>query len=222
MLSSVSYFQKFFAFSCQSGCHPSACWNCHHKLGRRHNKSQFFCDSCHKIQYPTCDNYFELFEQPKSFNIDLPKLDKTYQQLQRKVHPDRFYSKSDKEKELSMQASGCINEGYKTLRSPIARGEYMLHLFGENVNTKVPQDFLMTVIDFHDQIEEATDADALKELYQQAQTLIKETLADLAKSLEVKDGKIANVDEAGVAISKLKYLSRINDTIKQKMPVQKL
>ena len=220
MLASTSYFKKLFALACQATCHPAACWNCHHKLGKR--KNQFFCDSCHKIQYPTCDNYFELFEQPKSFNIDVAKLDKTYQQLQRKVHPDRFYSKSEKERELSMKASGCINEGYKTLRSPIARGEYILHLFGEPVNTKVPQDFLMTVIDFHDRIDETTDAEGLKQLYQEAQVHIKQTLADLAKSLEVKDGKISNVNEAGVAISKLRYLSRINDTIKQKMPVQKL
>lgn len=217
MLQSASFFKKCFSLKCQGACQAS-CWNCHHKLGR--HKSQFFCESCHKIQPPTCNNYFELFDQPKNYTIDLSKLDKTYQTLQRKVHPDRFYSKSEKEKELSMKASGCINEGYRTLRNPISRGEYLLHLYNEKVLLDVPQDFLMNVLELHEEIDAAEEVEDMVKLLQKVKGIMKELTAELAKDLAVKDGKVVNATAAGETLSKLKYMSRIRDTLKQKMPVR--
>ncbi len=37
-------------------------------------------------------NYFELFNIPISFDVDLSALPQTYQQLQLLTHPDRFAS----------------------------------------------------------------------------------------------------------------------------------
>lgn len=216
---SANYIKKAFAAAVQHTC-SSACWNCNHLLNTARNS--LFCESCHKIQAPTCENFFQLFNQPKQYQVDLKKLDKTYLSLQRKVHPDRFYSKSEKEKELSIKASGCINEGYHTLRNPVSRGEYLLHLFNEKVLSDVPQDFLMEVLEFHEEMDSATEAEELIKLLQKVQKMMKDLTSQLATDLEIKDGKLLNAAEAAKTLSKLKYLSRIRDTLKQKIPVQKL
>ncbi|EAX95307.1 co-chaperone Hsc20 family protein [Trichomonas vaginalis G3] len=214
-----SFLSRAFAEALKNTC-SAACWNCNHLLNTA--KSSLFCESCHKIQPPTCDNFFQLFDQPKQYKIDVKKLDKSYLSLQRKVHPDRFYSKTEKEKELSIKASGCINEGYHTLRNPVSRGEYLLHLFNQKVVTDVPQDFLMEVLEFHEEMDNTNEPDELIKLLQKAQKMMKDLTASLASTLEIKDGKLAKPGEAAIILSKLKYLSRIRDTLKQKIPVNKL
>jgi len=181
-----------------------------------------FCDSCHKIQPPTCENFFDLFDQNKEFGVDAKLLDRTYQGLQRKVHPDRFFRSSNQEKEFSQRLSGCINEGYQVLKNPISRGEYLLRLYGEGLSNDVPQDFLMDVLDLHEEVSSATKVEEQVVLLKKIQQYIKEDVTQLAQFLAVKDGKLANPVEGGRTIAKLKYLSRIRDTLKQKIPVDKL
>lgn len=218
MLSFSSSFMKK-AFAAAHSC-SAQCWNCNHLLNTA--KSSLFCESCHKIQPPTCENFFQLFDQPKKYEIDLKKLDKTYLSLQRKVHPDRFYSKTEKEKEMSIKASGCINEGYHTLRNPVSRGEYMLHLFGEKVITDVPQDFLMEVLELHEEMDSTQEVETLIKLLKKVKQMMKDLASTLSQHLEIKDGKLVNAAEASNVVSKLKYLTRIRDTLKQKIPVHKL
>ena len=84
MLSLANYGLRF-AQTCKKTC----CWNCH--LEQPHKDCEFFCKNCHKLLPVNIDNYFTLFDQPKSFNIDLKKLEKSYKGYQRQVHPDRFF-----------------------------------------------------------------------------------------------------------------------------------
>ena len=119
-----------------------------------------------------------------------------------------------------MKASGCINEGYRTLRNPISRGEYLLHLYNEKVLLDVPQDFLMNVLELHEEIDAAEEVEDMVKLLQKVKGIMKELTAELAKDLAVKDGKVVNATAAGETLSKLKYMSRIRDTLKQKMPVR--
>lgn len=44
------------------------------------------------------------------------------------VHPDKFGKSSPKEKELSESHSSFLNQAYKTLIDPRARGHYILKL----------------------------------------------------------------------------------------------
>jgi molecular chaperone HscB len=66
-------------------------------------------------------NYFELFNLPISFDVDIASLKEKYQDLQKVVHPDRFTSASDKERLLSVQQAASINDAFDTLKKPIAR-----------------------------------------------------------------------------------------------------
>ena len=79
-------------------------------------------------------NFFELFELPARYDVDLRELRTRYTDLQQTVHPDRFASAGDVEKRLSMQQTSHINEAYQTLKDPVARAVYLLKLKGTDVH----------------------------------------------------------------------------------------
>src|ERR1700734_439168 len=63
-------------------------------------------------------DFFTLFSLPRKLHLDLAELEKSFYAQSRKLHPDRF------------AASPALNDAYRTLRSPIARTEYLLSLEG--------------------------------------------------------------------------------------------
>jgi molecular chaperone HscB len=75
-------------------------------------------------------DYFTLFSLPPHLHLDLPALEKAFYAQSRKLHPDRFASKPLAEQEAALAASSQLNDAYRTLRSPIARTEYLLSLEG--------------------------------------------------------------------------------------------
>ncbi|WP_455207943.1 co-chaperone HscB [Kaarinaea lacus] len=109
-------------------------------------------------------NYFELFDLPTSYDLDLTELSTRYRILQATVHPDKFASASDLERRLSMQQSALINEAYQTLKSPLHRARYMLRLKGVDLSneTSVSMDseFLMQQMRLREELEQVrTHAD---------------------------------------------------------------
>ena len=48
-------------------------------------------------------NYFEIFQLPVAFDLDVDELATRYRQLQASVHPDKFASATEHEKRLSLQ-----------------------------------------------------------------------------------------------------------------------
>ena len=54
--------------------------------------------------------YFELFDIPVAYNVDLVKINKQYLDLQRVIHPDKFAGKSEREKLLAVQKTAEIND----------------------------------------------------------------------------------------------------------------
>ncbi|HEY5329189.1 MAG TPA: Fe-S protein assembly co-chaperone HscB [Acidobacteriaceae bacterium] len=78
----------------------------------------------------TQPDYFSLFSLPQHLHIDLAALEKSFYAQSRKLHPDRFASRPQAEQDAALAASSQLNDGYRTLRDPIARTEYLLSLEG--------------------------------------------------------------------------------------------
>lgn len=106
-------------------------------------------------------NFFDLFELPEDFNIDLEKLDQHYQRIQKDIHPDRFASSSSEIKTESVKKTAQVNDAYQTLKSPVRRAEYLLRLAGVHMDddkfTAVPQDFLMQQMEWREELETHKD-----------------------------------------------------------------
>ena len=75
-------------------------------------------------------NYFQLFEIKKNFNVDTNILEKNYFELQKKFHPDKYVNATDHEKRLSLQITSYINEAYETLKYYYLKSIYLLNIEG--------------------------------------------------------------------------------------------
>ena len=104
-------------------------------------------------------NYFELFQMPQHFRLDLGKLDSHYLELQTRVHPDKSAHLSDAERRLSLQWATLANEAYQTLKRPLERARYLLKIHGvdtrEEDNTAMPPEFLLEQIEWREELQEA-------------------------------------------------------------------
>ena len=81
-------------------------------------------------------DYFGLLGLNPQFDLDLPALEQAYFKAQRQYHPDRFVSKSAPERQQALQQSMDINQAYDTLKNPLTRAQYCLHLHGITVGTE--------------------------------------------------------------------------------------
>lgn len=97
-------------------------------------------------------------------------MEQTYWNLQKRLHPDLYGSKSEFEKEISATNSAVVNEAYKMLKTPSTRVKYLLALhgidaLGESASTAVDPELLMQTMEIRERIEEASsieDLDALR------------------------------------------------------------
>ena len=75
-------------------------------------------------------DFFSIFSLPRKLNVDTAALEKAFYAQSRKLHPDRFASKSAEEQEAALAQASQLNDAYRALKEPIARTEYLLSLEG--------------------------------------------------------------------------------------------
>jgi len=161
-------------------------------------------------------NYFELLGLPVAFVIDPTLLDQNYRNLQSEVHPDRFAAAPAADRLRSIQVATQVNEAYQTLKSPIARGRYLLQLNGvdtqEETNTAMPAAFLMQQMEWREAIEDASaarDISALDQLLKELRQAAKTLEAELQNSLDQQH----DFAKAAEAVRKLRFLDKVRDEI---------
>lgn len=114
-------------------------------------------------------NYFELFDIPLAYAVDMDAVQHRYRELQKAVHPDRYASSGSRERRLSVQQTSLINQAFNTLKHPVERAVYMLSLRGVDLNmekqTTMDAAFLMEQLELREKLEDARHAaDPLQEL----------------------------------------------------------
>ncbi|WP_339722240.1 co-chaperone HscB [uncultured Paraglaciecola sp.] len=167
-------------------------------------------------------NYFELFNIPVSFDVDLSVLPQTYQQLQRLTHPDKFASGSEQQKLVAIQKNAQVNDAYSVLKSPLSRAEYLLSLRGIDLQheqqTIKDTGFLMQQMEWREELAEITDQTdplaALSALEDEIKQTIKNDLAQLKEFLESEQANAVN--KAADIIRQLKFLYKMLTEIELK------
>jgi molecular chaperone HscB len=108
-------------------------------------------------------NYFDFFGLEHKLDLDLKDLEKRFYALSRQYHPDRFTLKSPEEQQVALDATAILNDGYRTLRDPLARAEYLLKEngfdIGEQGSKNVPPELLEEVFELNMAIEELRGGD---------------------------------------------------------------
>ncbi len=91
-------------------------------------------------------NYFELFDLPETYDLDVDRLTAQYHMLQLNYHPDKHSSASEKEKMSAQVSSSYINDAYETLNSPLKRAAYILAIKGKDTEKVDQSDLSMEVL----------------------------------------------------------------------------
>ncbi|XP_055533415.1 co-chaperone protein HscB homolog isoform X2 [Wyeomyia smithii] len=190
----------------------SVCWSCNKPLP---NDRIFFCEVCGSLQKVEHQNFFRLLDVPNTFVVNGTILSANFRQLQSILHPDKFSQKSEEEKINSLEWSSLINKAYKTLTDPLERAKYILNQEGvliDEENTSVDPDFLSDMMDLNEQVEEADNTIKLQELAESVKSDINKLYGTLHEHFARN-----NLDEAKAASVRLKYLSNIDNVIKEKI-----
>eukprot|EP01031_Cornospumella_fuschlensis_P032126 gene32126-38860_t len=188
------------------------CWNC----GTHMEQQKLFCKepSCGAVQAlrPHDANLFDIFQLPRTFDIDLIQLESAYKSLQKTLHPDKFATKSPSEKDKSTVTSSTINSAFETLRSPVQRAEYMVWLaFGKTMSeerTVQDPELMMEVFELREELQGVSDQAGLQRLQTQLQEQAKQAQSDFAVRFAAK-----NEEESIRLAMRLRYLHKMLEEI---------
>jgi len=161
-------------------------------------------------------NDFELFQLPERFEQDAQALTKTWQDLQRQAHPDKFASEGAAAQRLAMQWSVRINEAYQRLRDPLKRAAYLCELHeapiqAEN-NTAMPAAFLMQQMEWREALEDARSASDIEALEDEVNGARRRLLADCAEQIDQKQ----DFPAAAQQVRALMFLERFGQDVEKR------
>ena len=137
-------------------------------------------------------NYFELFDLPETYDLDVDRLTAQYHMLQLNYHPDKHSSASEKEKMSAQVSSSYINDAYETLNSPLKRAAYVLAIKGKDTEIVDQSDLSMEVLVEQMELRESlgdlpkdeTALQALEELKSNVQRKVNVKQVKFAKEIE--------------------------------------
>src|SRR5713226_1953149 len=121
-----------------------------------------FCPQCRKI-LPLgrrAPDYFAFLGLPRKLTVGAADLEQRFRALSRQFHPDYFYNATPAERRASLERSSYLNDAYRTLKSPIARVEYLLKLEGlapkgpAEASKEVPAALLEEVFALNEELDE--------------------------------------------------------------------
>jgi len=102
------------------------CWSCNSAVPAHAH----LCPSCGKVQPAEAMDHFQFFGLARRLNINLGELEREFYRLSRKLHPDMSARGAAREQEWALEKSSQLNDGYRTLKDPITRTQYLLELEG--------------------------------------------------------------------------------------------
>lgn len=157
-----------------------------------------FCSKCGKVIALKGENFFDLFQLPISFEVNLNSLNSKLLQLLSQLHPDKFITASMQEKEISMKNTSLINRAFRVLKDPILRAEHILKLNGcDTENQKINDSgFLMEAMEWR---ENNVSTNEINQIWESTLNELKEKLHN------------NKFDEALQIFLKLKFIKRFID-----------
>ncbi|MBD0788407.1 co-chaperone HscB [Vibrio sp. Y2-5] len=163
-------------------------------------------------------NYFELFGLPTQFQLDGSLLSSQFRELQKRFHPDKFATASERDRLMSVQKTAEINDANQVLKSPISRAEYLLslngvELRGEHQTLQDPM-FLMEQMELREELEaiiDSSDAEsALFDFDSKVEKMYKQHLIQVEQELNSEQWSTA-----ADTVRKLKFIAKLKNEIER-------
>jgi molecular chaperone HscB len=172
----------------------SMCWHCQSEV-----TGEYLCGQCVKVQPLSKDlDYFACFQLPRLLNIDEQQLEQTFYELSRTFHPDFYSTKDESEKAISLGNSAFLNTGYRTLKDPIQRAEYLIRLEAgavKDIRSNPPADLFEEVLELQEDLETfrqlapkggSSELEALRKKLQDERERLEQRQAQMEESLQSK------------------------------------
>jgi len=163
-------------------------------------------------------NHFELFGLAPAYALEAEALERSYRDIQSRVHPDRFARAGDAERRASLQWTTRVNEAYRTLKDPVQRAKHLLDLNGVDVafetNTQMPSDFLRQQLELREALEQAIqekDATGLDRMRAGLRSQQRTLGAQIGAAIDDRKDYPAAAD----LVRKLMFLDRLDAEIDQ-------
>jgi molecular chaperone HscB len=167
-------------------------------------------------------NYYDLFDIPVSFNIDLEILKKKYFKLSRSFHPDFYVSEREEvQKEMQIK-SEYVNKAYRILSDRQLRLKYILELHNllpGSENNAVSTEFLMRIMEMNETIDslgDVFDSDTYAMLIKETDAIEYQLNSDVNEYIDHFEAGL----EINIALQKIKeyylknrYLLRIRENL---------
>ena len=196
---------------------PNASWSCWH-CGH-HEGHSLFCTGCHALQEPVSD-YYELLGLPRRLSLSAEALQERFYELSRRLHPDLFTRKVDRERKYALEASSILNDAYRTLRDPVKRANYVLKQegfdVGEQRSKDVPPELLEEVFELNMALEEMRSGD------DSARPQLEAARQSFSGMLAETDGQLQALFEKYDATPDREILTQIRSTLNRRKYIQNL
>jgi molecular chaperone HscB len=199
------------------------CWNCGEHSPSQKAARSLFCQFCNSLQAPSPD-YYRFFSLPKTLAIDDEVLQNTFYQMSRLLHPDRYGRRPERERNYSLEATAILNDGYRILKDPVRRAEYVLRengfVVGEQRSNEVPPELLEEVFELNMMLDElkSGDDDVVPQL-EEARNRFLSMLDSIGAEL---DDEFLAHDQASGAESRKEVLTRIRGVLHRRRYVRNL
>ncbi|MBI3453551.1 MAG: Fe-S protein assembly co-chaperone HscB [Rhodospirillales bacterium] len=184
-----------------------ACWSCNGPIAA----DALFCNTCWAVQPPRPMDHFARLGLDIRFAIDTAELDRRYFARQRQLHPDRFATRTPRERAISQNQAVCLNEAYEALKDPLSRATYLLKLRGidtnpDGCNTIKDPTLLMEQMELREGLAAADTREAATQMLREAEAHVNQSLAHIGGAFAAGD-----LDTAGRETTRLKYLVKLVD-----------
>jgi molecular chaperone HscB len=164
-------------------------------------------------------NFFEFYQLPVAYNIDETALKQRFIKNSKQFHPDFYTLDADEKQNEILELATLNNHAYKTLSNPDTRLRHLLeihHALDVEGETKLPQDFLMEMMDINENLMEL-EFDFEESRFQETQLAIgnleKDLAALVANSLEKASLLPDDVKKIKDFYLKRRYLLRIKENL---------
>lgn len=159
------------------------------------------------------ENPFEILGILPAFEIDKAALDQAYFVRQSLVHPDRFMTHSELERQAAQAHSSLLNQAYEALKNSTLRAKALLKLRGIEVPDHANQSIqdpqvLEEAMILRETLTKATSISDLTLLEKQIHEQLREVHSDFSKALQN-----SNDHELLRLFLRLTYLSKFMDEI---------
>ena len=156
--------------------------------------------------------YFEAFGIEPKLTIDTEDLQQRFYRLSREFHPDRFTRRPVVEQQEALERTSLLNDGFRVLKDPIRRAEYVLKQkgfdIGEQRGKDVPPELLEEVFELNMALEES-DQDQLASFRQKFEAMLEAIGGELSTLFTAYDSAGSGLDRIRAVLNRRRYIGNL-------------